>query len=96
VTNFFNNSDFYNMARLCQLPSGKMISAEMTPKDKMRKALEFLRENPDEKPVVAARIYKIKNEISVRQAWYRERKKLQREQPIKWGGQNISLRPEQR
>ena len=52
---------------------------QLSPKDKMKLALAWLRavkvESPDDaSPASAARIYHL-NESSVRSAWYRERKK---------------------
>ena len=37
-------------------------------KDRMQLALQHLRDDPDATPTTAARIYKIKNEQTVRQA----------------------------
>src|SRR5204863_6141394 len=55
-------------------------------------ALQFLRENPDEKPATAARLYKIEKEGTVRQAWVRERK---RKNSVAHGGHNKILRSDQ-
>jgi hypothetical protein len=40
----------------------------------MAQALEWLRENPDEKPITAARLQYIESKQSVQQAWRREKK----------------------
>jgi hypothetical protein len=62
---------------------------------KMAQALEWLRENPDEKPTTTARIYHIKNEQSVQQSWRRERKQIQEGKKPSGAGQNKILQPDQ-
>ena len=62
------------MARLSSLPN-TTLQSNLPIKDRLALALQFLRENPDEKPATAARLYKIEKEETVRQAWYREREK---------------------
>jgi hypothetical protein len=59
----------------------------------MRLALEFLRDNPGEKPSPAMRLYKIEKEDSVWKAWLRYRAK-EGTNP-QWGGHNKILRPDQ-
>ena len=62
----------------------------------MQQALDWLRENPTEKPTTAARLHYITNEQSVQQAWRREKKRNKRPtKAIKGGGQNKILRPDQ-
>jgi hypothetical protein len=56
----------------------------------MKLALEWLRENPTEKPSTAARLYHIKQEDSVRKAWLRDRKGKKVR-----GGHNKILCPDQ-
>jgi hypothetical protein len=63
---------------------------DLPDQDKMKLALDFLRENPDEKPSTAARLYHIKKGDSVRKAWLRSRN-----QKKPWGGHNKILRPDQ-
>ena len=78
------------MARLRAFPK-TTLQRDLPDQDKMKLALEFLRENPHEKPSTAARLYYIVKEDSVRKAWLRERTK---KKTVK-GGQNKILRPEQ-
>jgi len=80
------------MARLSQPPKGKLIT-HMAERDKRRKALDFLREHPDEMPIIASRIYKVAKPDTVKKAWQREKAKMARTVAIKHGGQNIKLRP---
>jgi hypothetical protein len=71
------------------------LPPEPSPKAQLKLALEWLRmmeiESPvDATPSTAARIFQIKEESSVRSAWYRERKK--RGSPTRQnGGQNRIL-----
>jgi hypothetical protein len=66
---------------------------------KMLLALQWLRSNPRESPTVAARLYFIKQEDSVRKAWLRARKKVPKvgggERNLGGVGMNKILRPEQ-
>ena len=78
------------MARLAHPPKSTLLH-DLPDQDKMKLALEFLRENPHEKPSTAARLYHIVKEDSVRKAWLREKTK----KPTIKGGQNKILRPEQ-
>jgi hypothetical protein len=55
------------MARLCTLPRNT-LQHDLLDKDKMKLALDWLSENPREKPSTAARLYHIKNEDSVQKA----------------------------
>lgn len=72
------------MARLSALPQHKLLR-EMPEKDKLRKAIQFLRDNPEESTTTAARAYGVKNEDTVRKTWLGERKKLVTKKP-QWGG----------
>src|SRR5438874_27067 len=58
---------FNNMARLSSLPN-TTLQSNLPIKNRLALALQFLRENSDEKPATAARLYKIEKERTVRQA----------------------------
>jgi len=78
------------MARLAH-PLKSTLLRDLPDQDEMKLALDFLCENPHEKPSTAARLYHIKKEDTVRKAWIRvENKKV-----VPWGGQNKILRPDQ-
>ena len=79
------------MARLSSLPN-TTLQSNLPIKKRLALALQFLRENPHEKPATAARLYKIEKEDTVRQAWYRERK---RKNGVAHGGHNKILRSDQ-
>jgi hypothetical protein len=49
----------------------------MPEKDKLRKAIQFLKANPEETPITAVRAYCIRNKDTVKKAWQRERKKIE-------------------
>jgi hypothetical protein len=53
------------MARLVSPPKN-IPQRDLFEKDKLQLALEFLRQNPDEKPITAARLYNMRNEGIVR------------------------------
>jgi hypothetical protein len=55
------------MARLVSLPKNT-LQRDLPEKDKLRLALDFLREHPDEKPSTVARLYKIRKEGTVQKA----------------------------
>jgi hypothetical protein len=59
----------------------------------MKQAIQWLRENLEETPTTAARVCNIKKEDSVKKAWQRERKRIEKGRP-QWGGHNKILRPE--
>ncbi|PMD18623.1 hypothetical protein NA56DRAFT_751299 [Hyaloscypha hepaticicola] len=63
------------MARLSGLPNDRLLR-DMPERDKLREAIQFLKDNPDETPVTAARACNVKNHDTVRKAWQRERKKM--------------------
>ena len=63
---------------------------------KMAQALEWLRENPDEKPTTTARLRYIKNKRSVQRAWRHNRKQLQEVGKPGRDGYDKILRPDQR
>jgi hypothetical protein len=63
------------MARLSNLSKNTLLR-NMPEKDKLRKAIQFLRANPEETPVTAVHIYYVRNKDIVRKAWQRERKKI--------------------
>src|SRR5271163_2108139 len=86
-------STFNTMARLRNAPRNTLLR-DLPEKEKMKQAIQWLRENPDEAPTTAARIYDIKKEKSVIKAWQRERKRMKSDRP-KHGGQNKILKPEQ-
>ena len=77
------------MARLCAPPQ-KTLQRDLPLKDRIKLALDFLRENPYEKPSTVARLYYIKKEDIVRKAWLREKN---RKETVN-GGQNKILRPD--
>jgi hypothetical protein len=62
------------MARLAH-PLKSTLLRDLPNRDKMKLALDFLRENPHEKPSTAAHLYHIKKEDTVRKAWLRVRNK---------------------
>jgi hypothetical protein len=78
------------MARLSSLPN-TTLQSNLPIKDRLALALQFLHENPDEKPATAARLYKIEKEATVRQAWHRGRKR----KGVTHGGHNKILRSDQ-
>jgi len=59
------------MARLQNLPNNARLR-DLPDKDKIHHALQWLRENPEERPTAAARIYGIKKEGTLRTAWSRD------------------------
>jgi hypothetical protein len=70
-----NLSNSIAMARLSNLPKNTLLR-NMPEKDKLRKAIQFLKANPEETPATAACAYCIQNEDTVRKVWQRERKKM--------------------
>ena len=50
------------MARLRHPPTKDTLLRDLPTKDKIKLALDFLRENPTEKPSTATRLYHIKEE----------------------------------
>ena len=80
------------MARLHALPQNT-LQRDLPLKDRMKLALQWLRENPTESPTTAARLYHIEKEGSVRTAWMRERRRPNGK--LKRGGHNKILRPDQ-
>ena len=62
----------------------------------MQQALDWLRENPMEKPTTIARLHYITNEQSMQQAWRREKKRNERPRKlVGGGGYNKILQPDQ-
>jgi hypothetical protein len=82
------------MARL-RNPPKDTLRHNLLDHDKTRLALEWLQENPSQKPTAAARIFNIKDEKDLQQKWRRTREKIVRKKPVQHGGQNKILRPEQ-
>jgi hypothetical protein len=80
------------MARLSNLPNYALLR-DMPERDKLRKAIQFLKANPEETPATAARAYCVRNEDTVKKTWQRERKKMGTAR-VQWGGQNKILRPD--
>jgi hypothetical protein len=80
------------MARL-QNPPKNAYPRDLPDHDKLDLAIQWLRENPIEKPLTAARIYNIKKEDTLRKRWNRDRKKRERGATLH-GGQNKILTPE--
>ena len=81
------------IARLSILPINALLR-DMPEKDKLREAIQFLKENPEESPTTAARACGIRSEDAVRKAWRRERKRIEKGK-VQWGGQNKILHPDQ-
>ena len=79
------------MARL-RHPTKDTLLRDLPTKDKIKLALDFLRENPTEKPSTVARLYHTKEEDSVRKTWLRERNK---KKDTVNGSQNKILCPDQ-
>jgi hypothetical protein len=69
------------MARLAHPPKSTLLR-DLPDQDKMKLALDFLRENPHEKPSTTARLYHIKKEDTVWKAWLRVKNK----KVVLWGG----------
>ena len=59
------------MARLRNAPRNTLLR-DLPEKEKMKQAIQWLRENPEETPTTAARVCNIKKEDSVKKAWQRE------------------------
>jgi hypothetical protein len=87
-----NQSNSIAMARLSNLPKNTLLR-NMPEKDKLRKAIQFLKANPEETPATAVYAYCVRNEDIVRKAWQRERKKIGTVR-VQKGGQNKILRPD--
>ena len=82
------------MARLCAPPKNTLLR-DLSEKDKIKLALEWLHENPDEKPATAARVYHIEKENSVQKAWVRARRRQEGGLKGRHGGHNKILRHDQ-
>jgi hypothetical protein len=63
------------MARLSNLPN-YILLCNIPERDKLRKAIQFLKANPEETPATAVYIYYIRNKDIVKKIWQRERKKI--------------------
>jgi hypothetical protein len=81
------------MARLRNAPKNTLLR-DLSDKDKIKLAIQWLYENPDESPTTAARCHNIKKEKTLIKAWQREKKRVKNGRP-QWGGQNKILHPEQ-
>ena len=81
------------MARLRNAPKNTLLR-DLPDKDKIKLAIQWLYENPDESPTAAACCYNITKEKTLIKAWQREKKRVKNGRP-QWGGQNKILRPEQ-
>jgi hypothetical protein len=68
------------MARLRNASKNTLLR-DLPLKDKMKQAIQWLRENLDESPTTAARIHDIQKEKSVQRAWQRERKRIEKGKP---------------
>ena len=62
-----NLSNSIAIAHLSNLPKNTLLR-NIPEKDKLRKAIQFLKANPEETPATAARAYYIRNEDIVRKA----------------------------
>jgi hypothetical protein len=80
------------MARLVSLLRNT-LQRDLPESDKLRQALEFLRQNPTEEPTPTARLLNLKNPGTLQRAWYRERKRGAEKR--RRGGQNKILHPDQ-
>jgi hypothetical protein len=69
-------STFNTMARLRNAPKNTLLQ-DLPNKDKIKLAIQWLRDNLDELPSTAARIYKIQKEDLVQKAWKQERKRME-------------------
>jgi len=72
------------MARLRNAPKNVLLR-DLPEKDKLREAIQFLKDNPDESPATTARACGVKNKDTVRKTWQRERKRIEMGRP-QWGG----------
>ena len=81
------------MARL-SLPPNSTTPSNPPLKDRIQLALDFLYKNPTKKPATAVCLYKIKMKSTIRQAWYRE-KKREEKKGATYEGHNRILRPDQ-
>jgi len=80
------------MARLARPPRPTALSKPSN-QIKTQQALQWLRDNPDEKPKTAARIWGVENEESFRKAWQRLKKRdFNARKPL---GRPTVLRPDQ-
>src|SRR5271155_5499151 len=68
-----------------------ILQRDLPTQDKLKLAIQWLRENPTEKATTAARLFHIAKEDSVRKAWLREKTRKE----VGYGGQNKILRPDQ-
>ena len=73
------------MARLRNAPKNTLLR-DLPLKDKIKQAIQWLRENLDETPTTAARIYNIQKEKLVQRAWQREKKRIEKGRP-QWGAE---------
>jgi hypothetical protein len=78
------------MARL-NFISKKKLTRNLPNEDKMRLALQWLRENPTETTTTAARCHSIANEHYVRQAWRREKRNERQKKLAGGAGHNNIL-----
>src|SRR2546421_332473 len=62
------------MARLRNAPRNTLLG-DLPEKEKMKQAIQWLRENPEEAPTTAARTYNIKKKALIK-AWQRRRKRM--------------------
>jgi hypothetical protein len=81
-TDFFHQkiSTFNAMARLRNAPKNTLLR-DLPDKDKIKLAIQWLYENPDESPTTAARYHNIKNEKTLIKAWQREKKRVKNGRP---------------
>ena len=86
-------STFNSVARLRNAPKTTLLR-DLPNKDKIKLAIQWLYENPDESPTTAARCHNIKKEKTLVKAWQREKKRVKNGRP-QWGGQNKILRLKQ-
>ena len=56
------------MARLSNLPKNTLLR-NMPEKDKLRKAIQFLKANPEETPATAVYACYVRNKDIIRKAW---------------------------
>jgi hypothetical protein len=65
------------IARLALFPKG-IFQRNLPEKNKLRQALEFLRENPIEEPIPTTRLFNLKKPGTLQKAWKHERQRVRK------------------
>ena len=87
-TEFFPSATIIKMARLSNAPKN-VLERNLFEKDKLRLALKFLIDYPNEDPAIPVRIWRLNRPNTLYKAWQRERKKMELAKLGKipqWGG----------